>query len=288
MNLPDDAFVARACEIAGIPRAKAELIRVGTNVLFRLPTAGLVIRIGLSPDARTAAEKEIRVAHWLDCAGVPAPRPAEGLSQPLVVDGLPVTFWQWLPEEPDPPTAADLGSVLTRLHRVGPGPELEALDPLRPARRDLARATAADPSIVAYLRREVDRLATAFPTPTLTLPPGPVHGDAHTGNLLRSQGRILLIDLETFAAGPREWDLIPTAVRLERFGLSAAEYGSFVDAYGFDIRGWDGYPVLRRIREVVITSWLVPRAGRASTTRELLRRVAALQSRESDVRWRPF
>jgi thiamine kinase-like enzyme len=42
------------------------------------------------------------------------------------------------------------------------------------------------------------------------LPPGPttvLHGDAHAGNLLRSGGELLWIDLEDVSIGAPEWDM---------------------------------------------------------------------------------
>ncbi|HUY46699.1 MAG TPA: phosphotransferase [Streptosporangiaceae bacterium] len=48
------------------------------------------------------------------------------------------------------------------------------------------------------------------------LPPGPVHGDANIGNVMRDRyGTPVLIDLGGFAAGPPEWDLALTAMHFE-------------------------------------------------------------------------
>ncbi len=46
-----------------------------------------------------------------------------------------------------------------------------------------------------------------------------IHGDASVGNVLRDrQGAPVLIDLEGFAIGPREWDLGLTAMYYDSFG----------------------------------------------------------------------
>src|SRR6266496_3383950 len=47
-------------------------------------------------------------------------------------------------------------------------------------------------------------------------------GNAHTRNLLTDHGRVVLLDFESSAIGPREWDLLdllPTAIATDRYGL---------------------------------------------------------------------
>lgn len=60
-------------------------------------------------------------------------------------------------------------------------------------------------------------------------------------------GRPVLIDLDIFAAGPREWELIQTALFADRLGWrSAMEYRMFADVYGYDIISWAAYSDLDR------------------------------------------
>ena len=68
------------------------------------------------------------------------------------------------------------------------------------------------------------------------------------------------------STGPREWDLLPTAIATERYGLKEAQYRQFAGTYGFDVRTWPGYPVLREIREVTITTWIMQNVGENSTS----------------------
>lgn len=94
---------------------------------------------------------------------------------------------------------------------------------------------------------------------TFALRSGPVHGDANIGNILRRQsdGIAVLTDLDGFAFGPREWDLVLTAMYYERFGWhTEREYQEFVAVYEFDVMSWRGYPVLRDIRELLMVAWL--------------------------------
>ena len=79
---------------------------------------------------------------------------------------------------------------------------------------------------------------------------GVIHGDANVGNvLLDERGQAVLIDLDSFSMGPREWDLIQTALFYDRLGWhTEEEYRTFVEVYGYDIMQWDGYETLADMR----------------------------------------
>lgn len=79
-------------------------------------------------------------------------------------------------------------------------------------------------------------------------------------------GQVVLLDFEVASIGPREWDLLPTAIATERYGLEEVQYRQFADTYGFDVRTWPGYPVLREIREVTMTTWIMQNVGGSSTS----------------------
>ncbi|HET9894110.1 MAG TPA: hypothetical protein VFQ44_04195 [Streptosporangiaceae bacterium] len=71
--------------------------------------------------------------------------------------------------------------------------------------------------------RAIVHLQTEFRTLDFALRPGPIHGDAHTGNLLADHGQVVLLDVEAVAFGPREWALIPTSIAYERLSPCARE-----------------------------------------------------------------
>ena len=87
-----------------------------------------------------------------------------------------------------------------------------------------------------FLRARCDELNEQLPQLEFALPRGPIHGDAHTRNLLTDNGQVVLLDFEAAAIGPREWDLLPTAIATERYGLAEEQYRQFADTYGFDVR----------------------------------------------------
>lgn len=91
------------------------------------------------------------------------------------------------------------------------------------------------------LRERCAILTEQFRTLDFALRPGPIHGDAHASNLLTDQGQVVLLDFESVAMGPREWDLLSTSIAYERLGLSGERYREVADGYGFDVCAWSGY-----------------------------------------------
>jgi Ser/Thr protein kinase RdoA (MazF antagonist) len=73
---------------------------------------------------------------------------------------------------------------------------------------------------------------------------GLLHGDAHRQNAAVGPLGPVLLDFENVCRGPREWDLIPTALRFERFGGDEREWAAFSEGYGYDVREWPGYKAL--------------------------------------------
>ena len=99
----------------------------------------------------------------------------------------------------------------------------------------------------------------------------------------------MLTDFESAAIGPREWDLLPTAVAVERYGLAEEQYRAFVNAYGFDVRSWEGYPVLREIRQINMTTWIMQNAGQSpQIAAEFKLRVSSLRERNFERSWHVF
>jgi aminoglycoside phosphotransferase (APT) family kinase protein len=124
-----------------------------------------------------------------------------------------------------------------------------------------------------------------------TLPPGVIHGDASIGNVLRDDhGHPVVIDLDGFATGPREWDLAMTAIYYDSFGWhTREEYQDFVRVYGYDIMTWPGYPAMRAIREFLMVTWVIQKAPEAEqAAAEATKRIAALRTGASRKDWQPY
>jgi hypothetical protein len=277
-----------ACEAAGIAQGHVELIRIGSNAVYRV--GGQVIA-RIAPAARLFhnARKQIDVARWLEAADYPATR-ALPVDQPIQVDGRVATFWESISDDEIYAPIHDVGRLIRRLHHMvapldldlpelrpfgAPGDELPPFDGLAVADAD-------------FLRRRVEWSRDSFAGLPFALPGGPVHGDANVGNVIcDDRGHAALIDLDSFAVGPREWDLIQTALFFDRLGWhTEAEYRDFVDAYGYDIMGWDGYPALADMREIAMTSWIARQAATSTgAAAEATKRIAAIREGSSRRDW---
>ncbi|MET9373719.1 aminoglycoside phosphotransferase family protein [Streptomyces sp. NPDC002992] len=281
---------ARAREIlaaVGLPAADARLLALGENAVFAL--GELVVKVGRDAELLPRAERELALAGWLEESGVPAVRAAE--PKPLLADGHPVTLWHRLPAV-RPAEPRDLAPLLRRVHAL-PEPEgftLPRRDLLGGVERWLRLAgDAIDPADAAFLRERRDSFAPAAAALTPHLPPGPIHGDALPRNVHVGPDGPVLVDLETFSSDLREHDLVVLALSRDRYGLDPAAYDAFTEAYGWDVREWDGCAVLRGARETASCAWVAQHAPtNPQALAEFERRVASLREGDPEVRWYPF
>jgi aminoglycoside phosphotransferase (APT) family kinase protein len=284
-----------ACAAAGLEASGAELLRLGSNAVYRLASAPVVVRIARDSRSLPEMSRAVRVARWLTEESFPAVRVVAGVTQPVVVGGRVVTFWENAQDREEYASVAELGDLLRWLHWLEEpeAVELPYFEPFDKVRASLDSLVSAGVSAEdhAFLEDRAEELRKRYDRLDFVLPYGLVHGDANVGNALRSRnGRAILIDLDGFALAPREWDLVLTALFYERFGWhTRAEYESFVHHYGFDVMNWPGYPVLADVRELMMTLWLghqVDTNPRAAE--EFPRRLQALRTGGSRRDWTPF
>lgn len=281
-----------ACALAGLDAEDARLLRLGSNAVYRL-SAPIVARISRHGADIDHARRTVAVARWLESVDYPAVRVVD-VEQPVVVDSQVVTFWIALSDDGDQyATVPEVAEALVRLHRLVAPAEL-GLPPLSPFANALRRIASnawlsADDRL--FLSRTLAGLRDAYGTLQFDLPQGVIHGDASVGNVLHDRdGNPVLIDLDGFAVGPREWDLALTAVYYDSFGWhTREEYEAFVRVYGFDIMQWPGYPVMRSVREFLMVTWLVQKAGESDhIAAEARKRIAALRTGASRKDWQPY
>lgn len=286
-----DIFV-QACTSLGLPSGDAELLRLGENAIFRVRghQRQLVVRISRSLTRMPIVERELCVARWLDTAGVPVARPFDDLVQPVVVGGHPVSVWHFVDTGMDRPGVGDLARLLRQVHAVQDGPcDLPQLDPLVHVESRIRGADRLESADRDFLLDWSDQLRQRYAGLDFALRPGFIHGDAHTGNLLGTAGRAVLTDFEMVAVGPREWDLAPLAVIHARFGLTDHAYRDFVDEYGFDVESWPGFPVLRDIRELTMTAWLMQNLAEGpAVADEVSLRIASIRDGNTHRAWHAF
>lgn len=285
--------LAAACADAGLSAAGASLLRLGENAVFRLAADPVVVRIGRAAERLDEHARTVAVARWLAEVDYPAVRLGPGVRQPAVVDGRVVTFWQLVADEERYADVVQFAELMRRLHWLEE-PALLGLpyvDPLGPTVRRLGEVAGLADDDRDFLRQRAESLIKRYDALEFVLPFGMVHGDANVGNaLVDAAGRAVLIDLDGFALGPREWDLTLTAMYFERFGWhTRTEYEAFVRAYGFDIMNWYGYPTLADIRELSMVVWLAQNAGHDErVAAEVRRRVSDLRTGGDRRGWQPF
>ncbi|KAF5994040.1 phosphotransferase enzyme family protein [Streptomyces sp. WAC00263] len=285
--------MAAACRAAGLDRRGAELIRLGENALFRLRSVPVIVRIARSVEYLASAHKEVAVSRWLASEGFPAARVVEDLEQPLMVDGHPVTFWHLIVEEGRPATYGELGAVLRALHALAlpEGLELPRYSAFGLSDLRLERATGVSEDDLEFLRKRGEELKDRLAELQFGLPLGPVHGDAHTDNLIVDKtGVVHLIDLENFCVDHPEWDLEVAAHEYHRLGwVTEEQYADFVRAYGRDLREWPGFATLCAIQEFKMTTWLMQNVSEGEdVAQEVGRRIASLRDDAAPRNWLPY
>jgi thiamine kinase-like enzyme len=264
---------------------------MGENALFRIPRERVVARIARGPDVLRDAEKEVAVASWLRDAGLPATE-TTAHGQPIMVQGRPVTFWKLIDDSGARATLEDLAGILHRLHGlpVPNGLALPEFDIFDRVATRIAKAIDLPDAERCFLDARLDELRQDYADLRFRLPRAAVHGDAHQSNLIvRSDGEVILIDLERFAFGPPESDLAVTATEYLVGWHSDTAYTRFCDTYGFDVMSWDGFPVICAINELKMTTWLMQNVRESQAiASEVRTRLASLHDPEAPRNWRPF
>ena len=286
------AILEKACASVGLAPQGARLLRVGSNAVYRL-VVPVVTRISRSGASLDQARRSVAVARWLESVDYPAVR-AVDVDQPVVVDRHIVTFWGAVSDDGDQyATVREVAEVLVRLHALT-APDSLHLPPLAPFENAVHRIEVNDwltPDDRAFLTGRLTELQAKYAELEFVLPQGVIHGDASIGNVLRDyQGNPVVIDLDGFAIGPREWDVVLTAMYYDSFGWhTREEYETFARVYGFDIMTWPGYPVLREVREFLMVTWVIQKASENETTAaEARKRIAALRTGASRKDWQPY
>lgn len=284
-----EAALRYAAGRSGLDARGARLIRLFATAVYHLPAADAVARIApvTSPDSVARLATSVQVTRWLTEIGFPSVEPLP-VEQPVTGNDCVVTFWRYLPQDGPEPVPADLGRLLRRLHGLGQPPvAFRGYQPLVSARRAIASSHAIDEEERVWLEERCEQLRDVYGLLSFRLSAGMIHGDAYRGNLLRDGQRVVLADWDAVCTGPREVDLVPT-LQATRFGLPEDQRDAFIAAYGQDIRSWDGYPVLRNIRELSTLTALL-RDGHVDTDarRELRIRLQSLRTGDDQV-WTPF
>ncbi|WP_188986997.1 phosphotransferase enzyme family protein [Saccharopolyspora thermophila] len=281
--------LTEVCASVGLDPRGARLIRFVNNGVFLLREQPVIVRVVLSPSFTYRAFNAVEAARWLAVHDVPAVRLLPGLDQPVQVGEHLATLWQHVPEIGPMPSGADLGELLRRMHSKPASPNFLDWQPMADIRRRLADAVEIDPADRAFLEQRCDHLEERLAELSFPLPRSVIHADAHLGNVIGGPDGPVLCDLDSVCIGPPEWDLTPIAVGRLRMGHPPSWQDELARAYGFDITAWEGFPVLRELRELKITTGVLPILRSKPGVREQLhRRLRTLREGDLVTQWAPY
>ncbi|MEV6864052.1 aminoglycoside phosphotransferase family protein [Streptosporangium subroseum] len=280
-----------ACLRTGLRSEGVRLIRLGENAIFDLPAEKVIVRIARSADVLADATKEVAVAKWLRDSGLPAAEPTDH-EQPIMVSDRPVTFWHFIDDGGEKASVEDLASILQKLHSLPVPPDLPLpkFDIFGRVTERIDKADELCDEDRKFLANRLSDLQNQYKNLHYPLKFCAVHGDAHQQNLIKSvDGEIFLIDFERFAFGPPESDLAVTATEHLIGWHSANDYSGFAESYGFDVMKWEGFPVLRSINELKMTTWLMQNINESDRVAHEFRvRLSSLHNDDTPRGWSPF
>ncbi|MEC3982106.1 phosphotransferase family protein [Amycolatopsis sp. H20-H5] len=278
--------LAGACALLGLDPAGARLLRFTNNAVYALADAPVVVRIVGSTKLRHRVGTVVLVAQHFERHDVPAIRLLPGVEQPLRVGEHLVTMWRRVADTGRLATGADLASLLRKVHALPPPEGLPDWAPFAAVRARVSDAEELGEGDRRFLLERCAEVEAALAELDFPLPRGLVHGDAYPGNIICGPDGPVLCDFDSSCVGPPEWDLTPLAVGRERFGDPPGRYRSLAETYGFDVTTWPGFTVLRAVRELKLTTSVLPILRSRPTVRpELRRRLDDLRQGRTDVRW---
>ncbi|HEV7451776.1 MAG TPA: aminoglycoside phosphotransferase family protein [Pseudonocardiaceae bacterium] len=274
------------CAELGLDPAGARLLRNVNNAVFRLSRDPVVVRLVTLPSYVPRADVVVAAATMFAEHDVPAIRLLPGIPQPVRSGEYVATVWQAVSPTGPPPGGADLARLLRAVHAVPACRALPDWDPLTDFNNRVRHTTMMACADRDFLQRRSAELAAAVADLHFALPTAVLHGDAHLGNIVPGPNGPVLCDFDSCAIGPPEWDLTPVSVADVRFSRPPAHQRDFIEAYGFDVRGWEGFEVLHGIRDLKLIAGVFPRAGSPPAVQaEFDRRMASLRAGRLSERW---
>lgn len=191
---------------------RCEVLQHGSTLVLRL-SSSLVARIVVDTDGQRQGDgwfrRELQVVAHLAARGAPVIPPHPGMpAEPIICEGFPISFWNFVHITDVCPAADMLGASLCECHRVlrSYSGELERLAILHESVSVLNHCHLKGTfELGAYtlLRHHLDVSLTRL----AEVPMQPLHGDAHPGNWLMTREGLLWTDWEDAFIGPVEWDL---------------------------------------------------------------------------------
>ena len=273
-----------------------ELVRLGENAVFRDRQNQFVIRIYREHKGLDYVQREIDVTRYLVGNQFPAPTVSTRFgNQPKIIGGYLCSIWEDIGECQGEINYHDFGVLVKNLHQLlGECPVSTPLwNPIETAngRMDqLRRLNLISDSEESGLNSAISSLTQFYREYCNQQKLQTIHGDCHRGNLLLAEDKTLyLLDYEHVATGPLVWDLMPTALAHDRFGLPLSTYEEFVSGYGVDPRSDPAYFEVKALRELTMVTWLMQnRHSSKKIEAEVLHRLHTFLSGDQKSQWTVF
>jgi hypothetical protein len=227
--------VAEARLVVDIP--PAVVVSALTTVVLRAERLAVkVYPPGTDPDHLSTVSREL----------ASTPTAVVLCQSPIVTSFGVVTVTPWL--DADRQTSwPKVGSLLRRFHAETTS---ASLAPWLPLRRLCGQVDGLPDEWAETLLRAREVLLAELASTRSVIGEGAIHGDVSPANVLSGPAGAQLIDLDFAAHGPREYDLASAARRARSGEIDAASYRRFCRKYGYDVREWEGLPLLDHIAEL--------------------------------------
>jgi hypothetical protein len=196
----------------GIETDRTEILQDASTLVVRL-TETVVARVVQQVDGPRHGtawfERENAVAAHLSALRAPViPLHPDLPAGPHMEDGFPINFWEYVHRTETPLDFFTAGEGLARCHHAlrsfsHPLPALAIVEESLEVTNRLETGRLLDVSTIAMLRRFLLRGLQSM----AGCPQQPLHGDAHTGNLMQTTRGLVWTDWEDTFAGPVEWDV---------------------------------------------------------------------------------
>jgi phosphotransferase family enzyme len=278
-------ILLKACREVGIKPSSVVLLRHQTNGVFFLEDEMLVAKVARPDYGIEHTRRIVETVRWLMRLDFPT-APLADFDQPIVTDGIAVTFWKYLAQGRTV-RAADIAAPLRRLHSLGrPPAAVPALDAIPAIWYSIANESILSKDEHEYLAARCTDLAAAAHELQYEEPSRLLHGDPQHANALWNIDHAVLSDWDSLVIGPAEWDLVTIDVHCRRFNYPPDEYEEFCAGYGRDVRQWNGYRILRDMRELRMIATNARKSAPGSTSAaEVKRRITQLRQRNDEYVW---
>lgn len=277
----DLAGVVEDVRRAGIKLDTPRLLHHGSSIVLGDGTS--VVRITEEDTAQ--AEENIGRAHALGASRAPVLEPSHDRPLPTRLG----TATVWPQGRPAPDAIRNLGKVLADLHRVDDlviPPRTQSRNDLRRRLRELSGIGVEENllgQLMTLAARLPEEISWAGNTRSL------VHGDAHTGNIIWHEGRVLLLDISTIGMGEPFTDMVPAWCAARRGNRGRALWSEFHEGYGDQaslLYEWEHLEEAVLERELLTTIFLAEQwQTRAWVREEVATRVESWDRPDDGPRW---